>query len=156
MFTFCFVNVMTQLIGGEPISPDILTGDASAAFPFGLCNAAVTVASLVARGHMPTPADIEFIGMADHVVDSIYNILSSGSETLFDSDSSAGSHHLSRECFMVEVSEGQDVLESTPQETLAHTGRVPLQPTPAASAPPRLNQPCLEQLQVRQQELEEA
>lgn len=93
-FAYCFVIVTTQLTGGEPISPDILTRDTSMTLPFDLHNAVVTVASLMARGHMPTPDDIEFIGIADLVVDSIYDILSSTwSDTLSDFDSDEGNHH---------------------------------------------------------------
>jgi hypothetical protein len=38
--TFSFINIMTQLIGREPLSLDILTQGVSTAFPYGSRNAA--------------------------------------------------------------------------------------------------------------------
>lgn len=50
--------------------------------------------------------DIEFVGMADHVMGSIYDRLTSGSETLSDFGSREGSHHPSHECFMAHTPNG--------------------------------------------------
>jgi hypothetical protein len=82
-----------------------------------------------------------FVGMADHIVDSIHDFLESGSETFFDSNSSEGSHHPSRECFMVEISDGHvssasdsgDTLREVPVRAVAGGARVP-PPAAAASA----------------------
>jgi hypothetical protein len=156
-FDFCFVNVMMQLAGGEAISPDFLTRDASTALPPGLRNTTGTVASLVARGHMPTPDDIEFVGMDNHIRDSTFDILSTDSGSIYDSCSSERVYDPTRECFMPNTPEGHVSSTGDSGETLegisAHT---------VASAPPRLDQPwlgqlreCREQIQEAQRELEE-
>jgi hypothetical protein len=44
--------------------------------------------------------DNEFGGMMDYVTESFHNLLARDSEVISDSDSSRGSHHPSRECFM--------------------------------------------------------
>lgn len=91
---------MAQLSGGEPLSPKLLTRGAPTTFPFGLCNAAETFGRLVAQRTHPSSMNSEFVGMADYVSESFFNLLTEGSETLSGSDSSRGSHHPSRECFM--------------------------------------------------------
>ena len=53
---FSIANAMIQLAGGEPLSPEHLTRGASAAFPFGLRNAAGTVGHLAALRMHPSPA----------------------------------------------------------------------------------------------------
>jgi hypothetical protein len=62
--------------------------------------------------------------MADYIVDSIHDLLESGSETFSNSDSSGGSHHPSQECFMVETSDGHILSASdsgeTPREVPVH------------------------------------
>jgi hypothetical protein len=139
--TFSFVNVMTQLTCREPISPNVLTRDASTAYLFGLRNATETIASFMAQRLCPLLAGSDFVGMADHIVDSIHDFLESGSETFFDSNSSEGSHHPSRECFMVEISDGHvssasdsgDTLREVPVRAVAGGARVP-PPAAAASA----------------------
>jgi hypothetical protein len=83
------------------------------------------------------------MGMVDHVVDSVLDLLASDSETLSDFGSSEGSHHPSCECFMVQ--EGQrtpdghvtDASDSgeTPQEVPSYG--MPL----AESASPQLGMP---------------
>jgi hypothetical protein len=91
--TFSFTNVITQLTGGEPISLDVLAQEALAAYPFSLRNAAETIASFVAQCLRPLPADSEFVGMADYIVDSIHDLLELGSETFSNSNSSRRSHY---------------------------------------------------------------
>ena len=72
---FSFANVMMQLAGGEPLSPEYLTRDASAAFLFSLRNATRTVGHLVVQCMYPPPIDDEFMGMADYVVESFHDLL---------------------------------------------------------------------------------
>jgi hypothetical protein len=150
-FDFCFVNVMTQLAGGEAISPDFLARDASTAFPPGLRNAVGTVASLVARGHMPTPDDIEFVGMVNHIRDSIFDILSTNSGSISDSCSSKRGYDPMRECFMPNTPEGH-------VSCMGDSGETPkgISARAAVSAPPRLDQPRLGQLRECQEQIREA
>jgi hypothetical protein len=60
--TFSFANIMIQLVGWEPISPDVLAWDASAAYPFGLHNAAETIASFMAQRLCPLLKDTSLLG----------------------------------------------------------------------------------------------
>jgi len=61
---------------------------------------------LVALHTSLLPANIEFMGMADYVSESIQDLLAGQSENFSDSDSSEGSHHSWRECFMANTPEG--------------------------------------------------
>jgi len=45
--------------------------------------------------------DDEFVGMADYIVGSFHDLLAGDLKSISDSDSSRGSHHPLRECFMV-------------------------------------------------------
>jgi hypothetical protein len=96
----------------------------------------------------------EFIGMADYIVDSIHDLLESGSGMLSDSNSSEGSHHISRECFMAETSDGHvssaNDSDKTPRvvpvRAVVGGARVP-PPAAVASTAPQLGRPLMEQLQ---------
>jgi len=48
----------------------------------------------------------EFVGMTEYVVESFHDLLTRESGSPYDSDSSGGSHHPSRECFMAGTPEG--------------------------------------------------
>ena len=48
----------------------------------------------------------EFVGMTEYVTESFHDLLMEESESPSDSDSSRGSHHPSRECFMAGTPEG--------------------------------------------------
>jgi hypothetical protein len=50
----------------------------------------------------PPPMDDEFVGMTDYIMESFHDLLAGDLEEVFDSDSSKGSHHPSRECFMAD------------------------------------------------------
>ena len=54
----------------------------------------------------PSPTDDEFMGMMDYIAKSFHYLLMGYLETISDSDSSRGSHHPLRECFMVGTPEG--------------------------------------------------
>ena len=58
--TFSFTNVMTQLAGGEPLSPEFLIRSAPTMLSFGLRNATETVGHLVAQRTPPSPTNYEF------------------------------------------------------------------------------------------------
>jgi hypothetical protein len=85
--TFSFINIMTQLAGGEPLSSDILTQGASTAFPYGLRSAAQIVEHHMARCFCPPPVNEEFVGMANYIAESIHD-LTSDLESISDSISS--------------------------------------------------------------------
>ena len=46
------------------------------------------------------------MGVTDYVLESFYDLIVEGSETVFDSDSGTGRHHPSCECFMAETRDG--------------------------------------------------
>jgi hypothetical protein len=75
------------------MSSDALARDTSTAFSPCLHNAAGMITALVAKGHMSTPENIRFVGVADHVRDSIYDIISSYSGSYSKNPSSEASHH---------------------------------------------------------------
>jgi hypothetical protein len=143
--TFSFVNIVTQLASGEPLSSDVLTQGTSMAFPYGLRNVAQVIECHVARLSSPTLTSNEFVGMAEFFVETIHDRPASDLESISGSASSKGSHHPSRECFMAETSEGHVASASdsgeTPHEVPKRAGaggmRVP-PPTAVASAPPQL------------------
>ena len=149
--TFSFANVMMQLARGEPLFLEYLTQDAPTAFPFGLRNAARTVGHLMVQRMHPPPTDDEFVGMADYVAESFHNLLVGDSESISNSDSSRGSHHPSRECFMAGTPEGyiNSIHEggTTPTDDLDNVVKGD------AGAPPCL---WVEQLRAWHQELKEA
>ena len=67
--TFSFANVMAHLTGGEPLSLEYLIRSAPIVLLFGLHNAAETVGHLVAQHTPPFPANDEFVGMTEYVVE---------------------------------------------------------------------------------------
>jgi hypothetical protein len=91
--TFSFINIVMQLVGEEPLSPDVFTQGASMAFPYGLRNAAQVIERHMTRLSSSTPTSDEFVGMAEFFVETIYDRPASDSESIFGSTSSKGSHH---------------------------------------------------------------
>ena len=98
---------MMQLTGGEPLSSKHLTQGTPTAFPFGLRNVVGTVVYLVVQRMHPSPTNDEFVGMTEYIAESFHDLLAGDLESLSDSDSSKGSHHPSRECFMAGTPEGR-------------------------------------------------
>ena len=74
--------------------------------PFSLRNAAKTIGHHVAQRMIPSPANDEFMGVIEHVVESFHDLLVEEPELPSGSDSSRGSHHPSHECFMAGTPEG--------------------------------------------------
>ena len=142
---------MAQLAGGEPPSLEYPIRSAPTALLFGLRNAAETVGHLVAQRAPPFPVDDEFVGMTEYVAESFHDLLGGESESPSSSDSSRGSHHPSRECFMASAPEGH--IESIHEEEATPTNDLDDEVERDAGAPPRL---WVEQLKARHQELEEA
>ena len=99
----------------------------------------------------PSPTNDEFVEMTKYNVESFHDLLMGDSELLSDSDSSRGSHHPSRECFMVGTPKGR--IESiheggaTPPNDLGDGVKGD------AGASPHL---WVEQLRMQQRELEDA
>jgi hypothetical protein len=104
--TFSFVNIMMQLIGREPLSPDVFSQGASMMFPYDLRNTAQIVECHVARLSSSLPTNDEFMGMVDYFLESIHDLLPSYSKLISGSVSSEGSNHPLWECFMAETSDG--------------------------------------------------
>ena len=52
------------------------------------------------------PTNSEFIGVIEHDLETLYGLLVEELESSSSSDSSNGSHHPSRECFMTQTLEG--------------------------------------------------
>jgi len=149
--TFLFANIMTQLAGGEPLSLEYLIRSAPTGLPFVLCNAAETVGHLVAQHTPSSPTNDEFMGITKYIMESFYDLLTGESELSSNSDSSRGSHHPSRECFMVGTPKGY-------VESIHKGGATPIDDLDDevkgdVGAPPRL---WVEQLRAWHQELEEA
>ena len=90
--------------------------------PFGLCHAIETIGHLVAPRTPPSPTNDEFVGVIEHIVESFHDLLVEEPESPSDSDSSRGSHHPSRECFMTGTPKGHvesiHVGEATPTNDL--------------------------------------
>ena len=84
---------MTQLAGGEPLSPKYLIRSTPTTLPFGLRNAVETVGHLMAQLMPPFPTNDEFMGMTEYVMQSFHDLLAGESELPSNSDSSKGSHH---------------------------------------------------------------
>ena len=101
---------------------------------------------------MPSsPTNDEFLGMTEYVAESFHDLLAREMELPSTSNSSRGSHHPSRECFMAGTLEGhvKSIHEEEATPTNDHDNEVERD----AGAPPRLR---VEQLKAWHQELEEA
>ena len=140
---------MTQLARGEPLFSEYLTRSVPTVFPFGLRNAVRTIGHLVAQRMHPSPTDDEFVGMMDYVAESFHDLLMGDSEMISDSDSSRGSHHPSRECFMAGTHEGR--VESVHEGGATPTDDSNDEVEGDAGAPPRLR---VEQLRAWHKEIE--
>ena len=61
--------------------------------PFGLRNTTATVSHLVAQRAIPFPANNEFVGMIESIMESLHGLLIEEPGSNSGSDSSRGSHH---------------------------------------------------------------
>ena len=91
------------------------------------------------------------MGMAYYVAESFHHLLVGDSESISDSDSSRGSHHLSRECFMTGAPEGR--VESVHEGGVTPPNDFNDEVKEDAGALPHMQ---VEQLRARHQELEDA
>ena len=62
------------------------------------------------------PTNSEFVWVIEHDPETLYGLLAKEPESSSSSDSSKGSHHPSRECFMMQTPEG-DVQSVSREET---------------------------------------
>ena len=99
----------------------------------------------------PSLVNDEFVGMTEYVVESFHDLLARESGSPSDFDSSRGSHHPSRECFMVGTPKGY--VESIREGEATPTNDLDNKVKRDAGAPPRLQ---VEQLKAWHQVLEEA
>ena len=87
-----------------------------------LRNATETVGHPMAQHASSTPMNDEFMGMTEYVMESFHDLLAGELESPSSFDSSRGSHHPSRECFMVGTPEGH--VESVHEEEATPTNNL--------------------------------
>ena len=111
----------------------------------------MTVSHHVAHHTIPSPANNEFMGMIESVTESLHglHLEEPGSDSSFDS--SRGSRHPSRECFMVGTPEGH--VESISVEETTSAGNLDGRTKGGTAAPPHMG---VEQLRARKWEIDEA
>ena len=100
---------------------------------------------------IPSPVNNEFVGVIKHIMESFHDLLVEEPESPSGSDSSRGSHHPSRECFMIGTPEGH--IESIHEEEATLMNDLDDEAERETVTPPRMQ---VEQLKARHQELEEA
>ena len=99
---------------------------------------------------IPPPTNDEFVGVIKHVAEFFHDLLTEEPESPSGSNSSRGSHHPSRECFMTGTPEGH--VESIHEEEATLMNDLDDKVEGDAGAPPCLR---VEQLKARHLELEE-
>ena len=118
--------------------------------PFGLHNAATTIGHLVAQCMILFPVNNEFVGVIEHVTESLQNLITEELGSSSGSDSSKGSHHPSWDCFMTGTPEGH--VESISMEEATPVGNLDGETKGETAAPPRVG---VEQLRARKREIDE-
>ena len=78
----------------------------------------------------------KFVGMIESITESLHGLLVEGPWLDSGSDSGKGSHHPSRECFMVETSEGH--VESVSAEETTPSGNLGGATEMRIAAPPHV------------------
>ena len=86
---------------GRAALPRIPHSEPPTTLPSSLRNIAETVGHPMAQRTPSSPMNDEFMGMTEYVMESFHNLPMEETESHSTSDSSRGSHHASRECFMV-------------------------------------------------------
>ena len=114
------------------------------ALSFGPRDTATIVSHLVAQRTILSPVNNEFVGMIESVIESLNGLLAEGPGSDSGSDSSRGSHHPSRECFMAGTPEGH--VESISTEVATPVGNLGDETEGETVAPPRVG---VEQLRAR-------
>ena len=101
--------------------------------------------------HATIPVNDKFVGMTEYVTESFHDLLARETESPSTSDSSRGSHHPSRECFMAGTPEGH--VKSIHKEEATLMNDLDDEAEEETRAPPCLR---VEQLKARHLELKEA
>ena len=104
------------------LSSEHSTWSASMALPFGLRNTVATISHLVAQHTIPSLVNNEFMGMIESITESLHGLLMEEPGPDSSSDSSRGSYHPSRECFMAETPQGH--VESVSMEETTSVGNL--------------------------------
>ena len=120
-------------------------------FLFGLRNAVATVSHHVARRMVLPTTNNEFVGMIEHVMESLHNLLTEEVGSSSSSDSSRESHHPSWECFMTGTPEGH--VESISMEEATLVGNISDETEGETEVPPHMG---VEQLRAQKREIDEA
>ena len=92
-----------------------------------------------------SPTDIEFVGAIEHDTETLYGLLNEEPGSFSSLDSSRGSHHPSRECFMTQTPEGH--VESASREEVTPTNNPDSRSGEEMTAPSHLR---MEQLRAHQ------
>jgi hypothetical protein len=100
---------------------------------------------------IPSPTNNEFVGVIEHVVESFYDLLAEELESSSSSNSSRGSHHPSRECFMTSTLEGH--VKSIHEEEATSANDLDDKADGETAAPPCIR---VEPLKAQHREIEEA
>jgi len=79
------------------------------------------------------PTDSEYVRVVEHDPETLYGLLAEEPESSSSSDSSKGSHHPSRECFMTQTPEGH--VQSVSGEETTPTGNPDARIKAATAAP---------------------
>ena len=98
----------------------------------------------------PSPTNDKFMGMTEYVVKSFHDFLTGDSKLPSNCDSSRGSHHPSRECFMVGTPEG--CVESVHKGGATPPNDLDDEVEGDAGTPPHLR---VEQLRAQHRELDD-
>ena len=135
--------------GGGSLSLEHHIRSAPIAPPFGLRNAVATVSHLVARRMVLLPANNGFMGVIEHITESLHNLLTEGPGSSSSSDSSRGSQHPSWECFMAGTPEGN--VESILAEEVTPMGNLGNETKGETAAPPCIGveQPKAQQWEIK-------
>ena len=98
-----------------------------------------------------SPVNNESVGVIEQIMESFHDLLTEEPESPSGSNSSRGSHHPSRECFMTSTPEGH--IESIHEEEATPTNDLNDKVEGETAAPPHMR---VEQLKARHLVLEEA
>ena len=149
--TLSDTNDTAWFFGGGALSLEHHIWSAPTALPFGLHNVAATISYLVARRMVLPLVNNEFVGVIEHIMESLHDLLTEEPRSPSGSDSSKGSHHPSRECFMTGTPEGH--VESVSEEEATPADNLIDEAEGETAAPPRMR---VKQLKARHREIEDA